>query len=69
MSLALYRAWADIAGALHSRNRYWIVADIIEALVPCGSVAVDAQTIIWTHLGAAKVSSFALYATSAALQP
>ncbi|CAL5225898.1 g8688 [Coccomyxa viridis] len=52
------RAWADIAGALHSRNRYWIVADIIEALVPCGSVAVDAQTIIWTHLGAAKCADY-----------
>ena len=55
--LALYRAWADIAAALHYGNRYWIAADIMEALIPYGSVAVEAQTIIWTHLGAAMVYS------------
>ncbi|CAK0733890.1 hypothetical protein CVIRNUC_000350 [Coccomyxa viridis] len=46
------RAWADIAGALHCRNRYWIAADIMEALIPYGSIAVEAQNIIWTHLAA-----------------
>ena len=55
--LALYRAWADIAGALHCRNRYWIAADIMEALIPYGSIAVEAQNIIWTHLGAPMVAS------------
>ena len=55
--LALCRAWADIACALHCRKCYWIAADIMEALIPYGSVAVEAQTIIWSQLGAAMVES------------
>ena len=45
------REWAEIAGELHRRRLFWIVADIIAELIPTGRAAVDAHKAIYDYLG------------------
>ena len=45
------REWVELAGELHRRGLFWIVADIVAELVPAGRVAVEAHNAICNYLG------------------
>ncbi len=45
------REWAEIAGELHRRGLFWIVADIVAELVPTGRAAVDGHKALYEYLG------------------
>ena len=61
------REWAEIAGELHRRGLFWIVADIIAELVPTGRAAVEAHKAIYDYLSPDHVCPYTLTAVVAHL--